>query len=111
MQCSCDVKESADNYEDMIINKDKLFKNFVDIKNIMNINILKCYKALFCLKGIKNNIGSSIIISMILFHIISIFIFYKYQQDKIIDKINDIIFGIKNGQLIKSRKKKKERKN
>ena len=37
-KCSCEVKESPDNYEDMLINKEKLFKNFIDIKNIANIN-------------------------------------------------------------------------
>ena len=110
-KCSCEVKESTDNYEDMLINKEKLFKNFIDIKNIANINILKCYKALFCIKGIKNNIGSYTIISIILFHIISIIIFYKYQLDKIKDIINDIIFCLINKKVIKSRKNiKKKRK-
>ena len=46
-KCSCDIKESSDNYADMNIIQDNLFKNFIDIKNIANINILKCYKSLF----------------------------------------------------------------
>ena len=53
VQCSCDVKESSDNFADMKIDKDKIFKNFIDIKNVANINILKCYKTLFSKKGIK----------------------------------------------------------
>ena len=88
-QCSCDVKDSSNNYADMKIDKEK-------IKNIANINILKCYKSLFSQNGIIRNIGSYIIISIILFHIISIFIFYKYQFDEIQDKINDIIIGKEN---------------
>ena len=77
----------------MKFDEEKIFKNFIDIKNIANINILKCYKSLFSKNGIIRNIGSYIIISIILFHIISIFIFYKYQFDEIKDKINVIILG------------------
>ena len=109
-QCSCDVKESSSSYADMIIDKDKLFKNFMDIKNIANINLLKCYKSLFSKKGIQHNIGSFIIIPIIIFHLISIFIFYKYQFNKIEEKINDIIFGIKNWKLFKESKKNERRK-
>ena len=109
-QCSCDVKESSDKYEDMKIIKEKLFRNFKVIKNIANINILKCYKSLFCIKGIENNIGSYTVIFIFLFHISSIIIFYKYQLDKIKDIINVILFGIKNTKIAKKRKKKKARK-
>ena len=61
----------------MNIDKDKLFGNFVNIKNIANFNILKCYKQLFSIKGIKKNIGAFIIIPIIIFHIICIVLFYK----------------------------------
>ena len=101
-QCSCDVKESSNNYADMKFDEEKIFKNFIDIKNIANINILKCYKSLFSQNGIIRNIGSYIIISIILFHIISIFIFYKYQFDEIKDKINDIILGKGNSNKSKN---------
>ena len=111
VQCSCDVKESSDNFADMKIDKDKTFKNFIDIKNVANINILKCYKALFSKKGFRHNIGSLTIIPIFIFHIICIFIFYKTQLDKIKDKINDIIFGIKNWKLyINSKRKKSQNK-
>jgi len=40
--CSCDIKETSSSYASMNIDKDKLFRNFVNIKNIANINILKC---------------------------------------------------------------------
>ena len=38
VECSCDIKESSLSIKDMNINKDKLFKNFKDIKNIANLN-------------------------------------------------------------------------
>ena len=41
--CSCNVKESSSTIADMKIDKDKLIKNFKDIKNIINLNILVCY--------------------------------------------------------------------
>ena len=109
---SCEVKETSDNYADMKIDSKKLLKNFIDIKNIANINILKCYKSLFCIKGIKHNIGSFITISIFIFHNISIFIYYKFQLDKLKNKINEIILCIKNLDLSKnSKKKNKEKEN
>ena len=61
----------------MHIDKDKLFKNFVNIKNIANINILKCYKTLFSKNGIKRNIGFLIIIPVIILHFVCVLLMYK----------------------------------
>ena len=55
VECSCDIKESSLSIKDMNINKDKLFKNFKDIKNIANLNFLVCYKILLKKDGIINN--------------------------------------------------------
>ena len=107
--CSCDVKEYSNNYADMKIDKQKIFKNFIDIKNIANINILKCYKSLFSIRGFKHNIGSFSIILIILFHIICIFIFYYNQLDKIKQKIDAIIAGITNWKLYKNTIKEKNK--
>ena len=52
VECSCDIKESSLSIKDMNINKDKLFKNFKDIKNIANLNFLVCYKILLKKDGI-----------------------------------------------------------
>ena len=60
--CSCNAKESSPSFEFMNIDKTKLFKSFIDIKNIANINLLKCYRTLFTKTGIKKNIGSYILI-------------------------------------------------
>ena len=74
-KCSCNVKETPQSIADMNINKEKLLQNFVNIKNFANFNFLICYKKLFRKESIIYNIGSYIILSIILFHIISIFIF------------------------------------
>ena len=64
-KCSCDVKEFSFSFSDMHIDKAKLYKNFIDIKNIANINILVCYKVLFSKKGIIQNYGSFILMPII----------------------------------------------
>ena len=39
--CSCQIKESSTSFLNMKINKAQLFKAFIDINSIMNINIMK----------------------------------------------------------------------
>ena len=107
-KCECITKESNLNFADMAINKTKLFENLKDIRNLMNLNILFCYKRLisslisFNINIIYNNIGCVIIIIIILFHIIGIFIFYFNQLKKIKKIIKSITLELKN---ISSRKK------
>ena len=92
--CSCDVKESSQSITDMAIDKSKLLENFKNIKNLANINFLICYKKLFNKEGLKNNIGAHILEAIILFHLISIIIFYLFQFSLIKQEINDIFLGI-----------------
>ena len=80
----------------MNINKTKLYENFIHIKNIANIHLLKCYKALFSKEGIIHNIGSLTVIPVILLHFICFFYFFCKKIGVIKDKINDIIYAIKN---------------
>jgi hypothetical protein len=106
-KCSCEIKESSSSFALMKIDKDKLFGNFVNVKNIANFNILKCYKQLFSIKGIKNNIGTLIIIPIIIFHIICTVLFYKKNLSVILDKIKDIVFGITNWKLVRKDEREK----
>ena len=105
--CSCDAKGSSISFADIKINKDKLFKNLKDIKTFINFNILPCYKVLLSKEAILSNIGFYNICLIFIFHIISTFIFYIKQYDIINEKINDIIYGIKNFELTKRKTKKK----
>ena len=79
--CSCDVETMFDSIINMNINTNKLINNIKDIKNIANINFLKCYKPLFNKKSIKTKIGFYIFIPIKLIHIIItiIFILRKYR--------------------------------
>ena len=76
----------------MQINKKKIIDNFKNINNLINYKFLVCYKKLFNKEGIIYNIGSHIISSIIIFHIIAIFIFFLKQFSSIKKKINKIAF-------------------
>ena len=110
-KCSCKVKSTSFFLDDININKTKLYQGFIDIKNLANINLLKCYAQLFCKKGILKNIGFYTIMPIIIFHFISIIMFYKSQIKIINDKINDIAFAIKNYILTEEEDKMKNKKN
>ena len=47
----------------MNINKAKLLENFYDIKSFSNFNFLVCYKNLFKIEGILENIGSYLMLN------------------------------------------------
>ena len=101
--CLCEVKRSSFSFADIYINKNKLYANFINIKNIANLNILKCKRQLFNLQGLLYNIGSYITISVNIFHIISFFIFCIRQYHIFLEQIKDIVYAIKNLELIKQK--------
>ena len=108
--CSCDIKESPDSFASMNIDKEKLFKNFINIKNIANIQLLKCYKVLFNKNNLRRNLGFLIIIPIIIFHFICIILLHNKSLNAIKNIIKNIIFGIKNWKLVKKDKKAKSMK-
>ena len=65
---------------------------------------MKCHKQLFKKESILYNIGFYLTTAIIIFHIITCFIFYLKQYKEIRDKIKDIIFAIKYLKLNKSKK-------
>ena len=100
-KCSCKAKESPQSIADMSINKAKLLENFKDIKNIINIDFLICYKKLFNKEGIINNIGCLLILIIILFYIVSIFIFSRKNFHLIKVKIKKIASRLNGHQSVK----------
>ena len=66
--CECEIKNIKNFLNN--INKDKLLNQFKNIKKILNIDILKCYKLLFTLDGLITNIGSYIMDLIIVISII-----------------------------------------
>ena len=101
-KCSCDVKESSSKFENIKIDKAKLYENFIDIKNIANINLLVCYKVLFSKKGLMKNYGSYSIIVIIIAHFIIILIYYsKNLYSQIQNIMNKIAFDLYNFEFLK----------
>ena len=80
---------------DKIINGKKLLHNFKNIKKWINIDVIKCYKKLMNLTGLKNNIGSYIIVSIILIYIIGLFSFLSKGFKSLTIKIDNIIIKYK----------------
>jgi len=110
-KCSCKVKESSSSFADMKIDKDKLLSNFKNIKNVANLNILVCIKRLFSKIGILENIGFYIFIAIIIFRIISLFVFYIRQLNSLQKKIKYISYAIKHLELLIKEEEKNKSKN
>ena len=95
--CSCDVKKTFfDKIADININTTRLLNSIVDIKNIINLNVVKCYDNLFQKDGIKNDIGFWLNSPVALFHIITIILFYTKEKITIIKIIQDINYAKKS---------------
>ena len=61
--CSCKAKtNSTFKIKGTVINKEKLLTSFTDIKNIMNIKVLKCINLIFTLDAYKKNYANLILI-------------------------------------------------
>ena len=81
--CSCKVKKELKKYSEININKTLLYMSFTDIKNIINLNVMNCYKKLFYKKGILYNIGFYIILFAMILYFITVIIF-RLKDYKII---------------------------
>ena len=118
VKCSCLIKIKLPLFDDIIFDKDKFYKSFKDLKNIGNINIMKCYKNVFD-KSLKNNYGFFIFIFIILIYLICLFLFY-FRKKEYISIIKEIVMAKiklmkirKNNELLTgdTRKIKKNKKN
>ena len=97
VKCTCDVKQSSQYFHNIKINKEKLLDNFINVKNIININILVCYKQLFSKNGFIKNYCNYLMIIIIILHFIIIISFYfgKFIE-KMKEKINYIFLAKRN---------------
>ena len=115
--CTCNIKIEIplmSNITNIVINKEKLIYNFKNIKNSLNLEIMKCYNILFTKDGLKRNTGNYIILSILLINIVNniLFIFKGYKSlNKIIDnfllKKQSLCCKIKEKTLKKIKKDKK----
>ena len=81
--CKCEVKKQVSLLNEIKIDKEKLLKNFINIKNKMNLSVMKCFKLTFSKKGLLGNIGSYVQL-IILASDITIAILFKLKGYAII---------------------------
>ena len=73
---------------DKIINKEKILHSFTDIESTTNIYVIKCYKKFLSFKGLKNNIGSYILLSFFLIYVIGVFVVFFKDRKDLFDKMD-----------------------
>ena len=98
-ECSCEFKTSIAIMSYFQINKDLLLQKFKDIKNSMNLLVIKCYFVFFTYDGLINNYGSYILIIIILIEIFCLIYF-------LIKGYNFLIIITKNERLKEENKRK-----
>ena len=90
--CSCDIKNNISPMSSIYFNASQLLNSILDIKTIINLNVIKCYNDLFNINGIKNNIGFYIISPIVILHLLSVILFYTIDKKNVFNQIKDIIF-------------------
>ena len=109
--CECKIKNEIPLISEIINNKDKIFQNFMDLTETTNIYTMKCTNLLFSLEGLKMNIGSYILLVIILLYIVlSVYFLIKGFSvlKNMIDKFIKLITINKN---IKPKKYSKDKRN
>ena len=101
--CECKPKTFIEELINLKINKDKLLQKFIDFKSTTNLDVIFCYKTFFCLNGIKTNIGSYILIIILIINGIGVGIFSKKGYKEIKNIILNLLENLKKN---KTKRKK-----
>ena len=100
--CSCKVKtNSTFKIGDIVIDTNKLYDSFTNIKNIANINVLKCYKLMFKLEAYKSNYANLVLIFIIFLFFLSMIIFFCKDYFDLLKILHMIVFFKLNPKLVK----------
>ena len=76
LKCKCDISNSEINFDNSEkFNPKILYKSFYDVLKFSNYKVLKCYKLVFLIDSLTNNIGSIIVIIFFCIYLI-FFILY-----------------------------------
>ena len=122
-KCSCLVKFYLPKIKDIKFDKKKLLKSFIDIKNIANINFMKCYKEVFTKKNLIKNYGFFIYTFIFVLYILCLLIFWIKYYSKIKKEIHKLMKsklkfllennpknGLKHSIKVKTKKRKTNKK-
>jgi len=88
--CNCKIKIKLPLISEIELNKNKLLYK-LNIKKSSNFKVIKCYKLFLTKNGILKNIGSYILLFIILSNIILLVLFYIKGYNKLYDIIKIII--------------------
>ncbi len=91
-KCQCNIKLNLPLVNEIVIDKDKLLNNFVDIDKITNLKVMKCYKLLFTGEGMKFNIGNIVLLIILLLTIICMIIYIKKDYKRLYDLMDLFLF-------------------
>ena len=91
VECECIIKNKINFFSDIHIDKNKLIEQFINIKKISNIWVVKCYNLVFSKKGLITNIGSYVLLIIILINIIFSILFCNKGHKLISEEMNKII--------------------
>ena len=105
-KCNCNVKTTI-SLSKSVIDKDKFFKNFIDLESIANIDVVKCYKLLFT-KKIKYNYGNYILAFIIFIHFILLIVFLAKGYKSFMHQVKKIILNEGKKRRDSGKKRKKE---
>ena len=94
----------------MKINETRISEQFDDIKYFLNLNIIFCYKELFCKDGLLKNVINFLIFPFIILHIICFKKFFCDEKEKLDSKIKNIFWSIKNWNLVVKHEKERQNK-
>ena len=113
--CKCNPKNVIHSITEIKNAKDKLLTAFTDLKNAINLKVMKCYKKLFSKEGLIKNVGSYIILSIIFIYNISVILFiikgYDFIYKTISKIVKDKLIYKENKKNNKDNKNKKEKRN
>ena len=101
-KCECPIKTNFNFFLNEKIDVDKLLYKFINVKSLLNFDIVKCHNVLFSKNGLINNIGSYLTLFIILLSLFLSIIFclsgfnLLFSQMKSIAEMNN---NIKEKQL------------
>ena len=92
--CECNIKIKLPLISEIVLNKNKLLNNFINLKETTNIYTMKCLKLLFSKNGIINNIGSYVLLSILLLNIALSIVFILKDFDNFCNRIKELVQNI-----------------
>ena len=111
--CSCEIKTEIPFMENVKFDKNILINTFTDISNIINFEIIFCYKTVFKKKSLLKNFGFFIYIALIILNLICLLNFMikdfkKFSLDVNNIKPNILSFNDNNKKKVKRKNKNKK---